>query len=80
MSKATSHCVTPYEFYEVFGFHPCSCHESILTAIKAQYTVRYKTKSYDTELVEIEVECMGCGRSVKKNVSSMGIDGANIGF
>ena len=80
MSKPTSYNVSPYAFYNVFGFYPCSCHERITTAASANYRVEYETKPFDTELKKIEVTCIGCGRWVKKDVSHMGIDGNYIGF
>lgn len=80
MSKPTSYNVSPQAFYNVFGFYPCSCHESISTASSAYYRVEYETFSYSTELKKIEVTCNCCGKSTKKDVSSMGIDGAYIGF
>lgn len=80
MSKPTAHNVSPYDFYNAFGFFPCSCHETPKTAIYAQYRVEYETKPFDTELKKIEVTCTGCGNWVEKDVSHMGIDGNSIGF
>jgi len=80
MSKPTSYNVSPYAFYNIFGFYPCSCHESPTTSSSALYRIDYETKSYDTELKKIEVTCNCCGKTIRRDVSSMKIDGDYIGF